>query len=96
MKSVRHRLAKALLLTSMVAVSPILAADLLIAQNRDVGSGFQLSPGVLVNVSRGEAYVMTPEGGISAVNLSVGKEVWHTNRAAKPLALSGDLVWSKN
>jgi hypothetical protein len=41
------------------------------------------------------AYVMNPDGGISAVELSSGKETWHSNQAATPLTLSGDFLVSQ-
>jgi len=58
-------------------------------------SSFELSPGVVVDTDRSEAYVMSPEGGIVALELGRGDEVWHSQHAAKPLAVSGDLLVSQ-
>ena len=54
--------------------------------------GFQLSPGIVVDSERREAYVMGPSGGIVAIDLSTGVPVWRTSSADKPLTLSGDLL----
>jgi hypothetical protein len=54
--------------------------------------GFQLSPGVVVDPERGEAYLMSPGGGILAVDLGQGAPVWRTSTADKPLAIEGDLL----
>jgi hypothetical protein len=56
---------------------------------------FELRPGVVVDLSRGQLYVMDPGGAISAVDLAQGREIWHTNQAAKPLALAGNLLISQ-
>jgi hypothetical protein len=53
---------------------------------------FQLNPGVLVDAERGEAYVMSPEGGIVAVGLTDGAPVWRSSKAEKPLTLAGELL----
>src|SRR5262245_22756111 len=53
---------------------------------------FQLSPGVVVDPDHQEAYVMSPRGGIVAVDLAAGKPVWRTKKADKPLTLAGDLL----
>ena len=37
-------------------------------------SSFQLSPGVVVDLDRSQAYVMSPEGAIVAVDLTKGAE----------------------
>ena len=53
---------------------------------------FQLSPGVVVDPDRREAYVMSPKGGIVAVDLAEGAPVWRTRKADKPLTLTGELL----
>ncbi len=53
---------------------------------------FQLSPGLVVDSDRREAYVMSPRGGIVAVDLAEGAPVWRTRKAAKPLTLAGELL----
>jgi hypothetical protein len=55
-------------------------------------SSVELSPGVVIDPDRREAYVMSPEGGIVAVDLAQGTEIWRSQEAAKPLALAGDLL----
>ena len=58
-------------------------------------SSFELSPGVVIDTDRSEAYVMSPTGGIVALDLAAGSQVWHSTDAAKPLAVSGDLLISQ-
>lgn len=53
---------------------------------------FQLSPGVLIDPDRLEAYVMSPQGGIVAVDLAEGTPVWHSSDADKPLTVAGTLL----
>jgi hypothetical protein len=53
---------------------------------------FRLSPGVVVDPDRGEAYVMSPSGGIVAVDLAEGTPVWRTRKADKPLTVAGELL----
>ncbi len=55
-------------------------------------SGVELSPGVVIDPNRREAYVMSPDGGIVALDLVQGMEIWRSQEAAKPLAISGDLL----
>ncbi len=38
---------------------------------------------------------MKPEGGIAAVGLAQGNELWRSSEAAKPLTVSGDLLVSQ-
>ena len=56
---------------------------------------FELRPGVVVSLDKNEAYVMKPEGGIAAVGLAQGNELWRSKDAAKPLTVSGDLLVSQ-
>jgi hypothetical protein len=51
---------------------------------------FEMREGVVVDPVNKQAYVMNPKGGIDAIDLSRGTSLWHTDRAAKPLALIGD------
>jgi hypothetical protein len=53
-----------------------------------VASDFQLCPGVVVDPVRGEAYLMNPQRGIDAIELSSGRLIWSSSAAAKPLTLS--------
>jgi hypothetical protein len=56
---------------------------------------FELRDGVIVDPGRNMAYVMNTKGGIDAVELAKGTNVWSTDRAAKPLALISDLLVSQ-
>jgi len=56
---------------------------------------FELRDGVIVDPGRNIAYVMNTKGGIDAVQLAKGTNAWSTDRAAKPLALIGDLLVSQ-
>ena len=58
-------------------------------------NSFELRPGVVVSLDKNEAYVMKPEGGIAAVGLAQGNELWRSAEAAKPLTVSGDLLVSQ-
>jgi hypothetical protein len=58
-------------------------------------STFELSPGIVVDTDRSEAYVMSPAGGIVALDLAQGTPMWHSREAAKPLTVSGDLLVSQ-
>ncbi|HET8774109.1 MAG TPA: hypothetical protein VFP80_09975 [Thermoanaerobaculia bacterium] len=51
-----------------------------------------LREGILVDPSRPVAYVMTPEGGVAAIDLQTGATEWSTMAAARPLVLVGDLL----
>ena len=51
---------------------------------------FELREGVVVNLVSKQAYVMNPKGGIDAIDLARGDSIWHSDQAAKPLALIGD------
>ena len=53
---------------------------------------FQLSPGVIVDPDRRGAYLMSPQGGIDAVELRDGTPVWHSSDADKPLTVAGTLL----
>ncbi len=53
---------------------------------------FELRPGVIIDPNAGRAYVARPEGGIEAVALAQGTQVWRSGDAATPLALQGDLL----
>jgi hypothetical protein len=46
-------------------------------------------------LDKNEAYVMKPEGGVAAVGLAQGNELWLSREAAKPLTVSGDLLVSQ-
>ncbi len=63
-------------------VTPAIAAA-------QVPSGPSLYDGVVVNPAAGTAYVMSPSGGIEAIDLASGARRWRSDAAAKPLAVSG-------
>ncbi|NIV51966.1 MAG: hypothetical protein GWN53_08825 [Gammaproteobacteria bacterium] len=46
---------------------------------------FQFRVGVIADPDRGELYLMNPQGGIDAVDLTSGDVIWSTAQAAKPL-----------
>ena len=58
-------------------------------------ASFELSPGVVIDPARSEAYVMDPDGGIAAVDLAEGKDLWRSKEAAKPLTVAGDALVSQ-
>jgi hypothetical protein len=49
-----------------------------------------LHPGVVVDESRGVAYLMNPDGGVDAVALDSGDLLWSSEQAARPLTVAGD------
>ncbi|MGH8488405.1 MAG: hypothetical protein ACREXS_05940 [Gammaproteobacteria bacterium] len=53
-------------------------------KNRNI---FEFRPGVIVDMSTHLAYLMNPQGGIDALDLSSGNLVWNSDKAAKPLFL---------
>jgi hypothetical protein len=69
-----------------------LGLSLQAARSQAPVKSFELRPGVVVSLDKNEAYVMKPEGGIAAVGLAQGDELWRSGEAAKPLTLSGDLL----
>ncbi|HET8774111.1 MAG TPA: hypothetical protein VFP80_09985 [Thermoanaerobaculia bacterium] len=50
----------------------------------------ELREGILVHPKDDVAFVMTPEGGVAAVDLATGVPRWTTQKAAKPLLLVGN------
>jgi hypothetical protein len=66
-----------------------------LAQAQPSADSFQLIPGVVVDRARNQAYVMSPEGGIVAVDLAKGDQVWQSKDAAKPLTVAGNLLVSQ-
>src|SRR3954463_16411273 len=78
---------------SVLSISPLLAllalGSAVTALAAPVDHGASLRDGVLVAPDRGLAYVMRPGGGIDAIDLASGNVRWHSDAAAKPLAISG-------
>jgi len=58
-------------------------------------NSFKLTPGVIVDLNRGRAYVMRPQAGIAAVDLANGSELWRSNEAARPIAVAGNVLVSQ-
>jgi hypothetical protein len=54
-----------------------------------------LREGIVVDPTQPVAYVMTPERGIAAVDLTTGAKLWTSAAAAKPLALVGNRLVSQ-
>jgi hypothetical protein len=83
----------------MHVLALVLALTLLLlpgtARSQAPVTSFELRPGVVVSLDKNEAYVMKPEGGIAAVGLAQGNELWRSSDAAKPLTVSGDLLVSQ-
>jgi hypothetical protein len=77
----------------VIAVASLAAP--LLAWSQGTASSFQLTPGIVVDLAKNQAYVMRPEGGILALDLSHGAEVWSSMAAAKPLTLAGDILVSQ-
>jgi hypothetical protein len=69
---------------------PVAVAHQAGAQRDAAMDGFELRPGVVVDPGRRVAYVMSPESGIDAVELTAGRRLWTSRAAAKPLALTGE------
>ena len=53
---------------------------------------FELRDGVIIDTGSNLAYLMNTKGGIDAIELAKGTNVWSTDLAAKPLALIGNLL----
>ncbi len=54
-----------------------------------------LREGLIIHPTQSVAYVMSPRGGVSEVDLTTGTTRWTSMAAAKPLALSGNLLVSQ-
>ena len=59
---------------------------------RKVTNIFEFRAGVIVNSNQSTVYLMNLQRGIDAVDLSSGKLLWSTTKAAKPLLLHGHLL----
>ncbi len=74
-------------LLGIVAIPAIAAA-----QSAPAQSGPALRDGVVVDTAAGTAFVMSPSGGIDAIDLATGSSRWKSDAAAKPLVVSGDTL----
>ncbi|HVR96961.1 MAG TPA: hypothetical protein VMW27_10120 [Thermoanaerobaculia bacterium] len=79
-----------------IGVLAVLAALLVpgVSMAQTSGSAFPaLHDGVVVDAASGAAYVMSPTGGIDAVQLSTGNVLWKSRAGVKPLLVTqGTLV----
>jgi len=79
---------------SAIVVAILLLPGVVLGQPRPVPAASDhsaaLLEGVVISPRLGLAYVMRPGGGLDAVDLAGGTVRWHSDSAAKPLALAGD------
>jgi len=54
-----------------------------------------LSSGIIVDPDGGRAFVMAPDGGVTAIAIESGEAAWHSDAAEKPLLLSDGLLLSQ-
>ncbi|MEM7350781.1 MAG: hypothetical protein AAF657_08245 [Acidobacteriota bacterium] len=59
------------------------------AQSQSPVEAVELRPGALIAPSHGTAFTMTPDGGLTAIDLADGRVRWISAEAALPLALEG-------
>lgn len=57
-----------------------------------MSKSIELSAGIIIDTDGGQAYVMAPEGGVTAVALQDGATLWHSDAVEKPLLLSENLL----
>ena len=62
------------------------------AQQPPPAAPVELRPGVVVDPARRVVYVMNPKGGIDALRLDRGGVLWHSEQAARPLAVAGAVL----
>lgn len=55
-------------------------------------ANIELSPGIIVDTDKHRAFVMAPEGGVTAISVTNGERLWTSGAAEKPLVLLGDLL----
>jgi hypothetical protein len=72
----------------------MLSTGALVARGQS-GTATALRPGIVIDPSGNTAYVMTPEGGVAAIDLASGAKRWTSNAAAKPLAIVGNRLVSQ-
>lgn len=56
------------------------------------GDAVAMRDGVVVDAARSVAYVMSPKGGVEAVDLRHGASLWRSTEGERPLALFGNLL----
>jgi hypothetical protein len=83
------------LITAMIAGAVAGVARPQVAWSQATVGNVQLSRGVIVDLDHNQAYIVLPDGGIAAVDLAQGNEVWRSSEADKPLTVAGDLLISQ-
>ena len=58
-------------------------------QNRSSAGSVAFGPGLVVDSQNGRLFTMNAQGGIAAVDLATGNQMWATSAASKPLTLLG-------
>ena len=66
------------LISSMVLLSSVAMAD-----------GMTIDDGVVVDPTSASVFVMRPGGGIEAISIPTGRQLWQTDLADKPLEIRG-------
>lgn len=75
-----------------------LALLALLAPGAAMAAGDSIRPlheGVVIDSASGAAYVMSPRGGIDAVELATGNVMWNSRDAAKPLLLKDGKLFAQ-
>lgn len=78
--------------TSPLVVSLLVTLAFAGGANGAAADAYYLRHGVVVDGTRGVAYVARPDGAIEAVRLSDGSSAWQSAEAALPLAVGGTLL----
>lgn len=76
---------------ALALVAGLLAPGVATAQTPG-GKAAALHDGVVIDAARGAAYVMSPQGGIAAIQLSSGNVMWTSREAAKPLLVKDGVL----
>ena len=85
----RHALS---LLIAAAAVPVVSCLSVTRARSQASMTSFELAPGVVVDLDRNQAFVMTPQRGVAAINLVQGTEVWRSSEGSVPLAVEDDVL----
>ncbi|MDO1449179.1 sialidase family protein [Rhodocytophaga aerolata] len=65
-----------------------LASQNLSNQFQNDSNSVTLSPGVVINIDKKTTYIMSPNGGIDAINLETGKKIWNNKSTDKPIGFA--------
>jgi hypothetical protein len=76
---------------ALALLAGLLAPGAFAAQTSGASNGLAMAlhDGVVVDAAAGAAYVMSPRGGIDAIDLTSGNVMWKSRDAAKPLLVKG-------